>query len=170
MKALRNNKGFSLVEMLIAIAISAVIASALFALMSYASNSMNQTQAKVALGDEAKDIVNHITGYAMEASDAVWSDGGKVLLIKNEAAAEPEKKEVIYWRIGENLFFASITEVSPDALPDDKQYLLGEQVEDFEGSIDYNTESNKKLILVNIKLKNAMASFECNNQIFIRNQ
>ena len=55
-----NNKGFSLVEVLIAVAVSTIVFGAITALIVFASNSSRQTNARITLQNEAKDAVNHM--------------------------------------------------------------------------------------------------------------
>lgn len=69
-----EKEGYSLVELLIAIAISSVVMLAMIGLLGYGAKSMNLTQAKVALQEQAKDSLNHISAYVQESGDAVWDD------------------------------------------------------------------------------------------------
>ena len=69
-----NKEGFSLIELLIAISITAFMTLAIVGLLGYGSRSMSLTQAKVALQNQAKDAVNHISAYVQEASDVEWYD------------------------------------------------------------------------------------------------
>ena len=48
-----NKEGFSMIELLIAIAISTIVMGCVIALMGYASHSMNMTQARIALQEQA---------------------------------------------------------------------------------------------------------------------
>ncbi len=77
-----NNKGFSLVEVLLAVAISTIVFGAITAMMIFATNSMRDTSDKVALQNQVKDAMNHIESYCMEAEDASWqkvSAGGQMV-------------------------------------------------------------------------------------------
>ncbi len=67
-----NNKGFTLVELLLAIAISTIVLGTLTALTVYASRSTKLTNEKITLQNEVKDAVNHIESYCMEAETASW--------------------------------------------------------------------------------------------------
>ena len=42
---------------------------------------MRRTQQRVDLQEQAKDAMNHISAYTMEADSAVWSDSAKLLTI-----------------------------------------------------------------------------------------
>lgn len=69
-----NKEGYSLVELLIAIAVSSVVMLTMIGLLGYGAKSMNLTQAKVALQEQAKDSLNHISAYVQESGDARWDD------------------------------------------------------------------------------------------------
>ena len=84
-----NNKGFSLVELLLAVAVSTIVFGAITALIMYASNSSRQTNAKITLQNEAKDAVNHMESYVIEAQSAFWDDTKNALvLVKNSNDAK----------------------------------------------------------------------------------
>lgn len=77
----RIREGYSLVEMMIAMAITAIVITGLIALLSYGSRNMRITQTMTALQNQAKDASNHLSSYVMEASKTEWDDDKKVLII-----------------------------------------------------------------------------------------
>ena len=82
MPARRNNReGFSLIEMIIAIAIISIVMSGVILLISYSTNSMRRTNNMVNLQNETKDALLHITTYLQEASDASWVPDKKALIV-----------------------------------------------------------------------------------------
>ena len=84
-----NNKGFSLVEILVAVAISTIVFGAITALIIFASNSSQKTNARVTLQNEAKDAVNHMEAYIIEAQSVVWdSTNNALVLIKDSEDAK----------------------------------------------------------------------------------
>ena len=87
-----NNKGFSLVEVLVAVAVSTIVFGAITALIVFASNSSRQTNARITLQNEAKDAVNHMESYVIEAQSAAWDSTSNVLvLIKDSEDAKSIK-------------------------------------------------------------------------------
>ncbi|MDD5993261.1 MAG: prepilin-type N-terminal cleavage/methylation domain-containing protein [Clostridiales bacterium] len=132
-----NNKGFSLVEVLVAVAVSTIVFGAITALIVFASNSSRQTNARVALQNEAKDAVNHMEAYIIEAQSATWdSTANALVLIKDsEDAKEVEtgnhtlstvgpkvkvfntaKKTFTYWydKTAKKLFFGECRTTASD--------------------------------------------------------
>lgn len=174
MKTKMNNKGFSLVELLIALAVSAVVMTTILALWGYSTNRMAETHQKVTLQDEAKDIMNHITNVTQEGSSVEWKKEGGVsyLVVKNDSdEAEDNRKETVYWHIGKKMYFASTTEVSLSSLSADDTHLLGENVKEFKCKLFTNEESKTKYVEVTIDMdSDDQASMKCSDNIYLRNQ
>ena len=87
-----NNKGFSLVEVLIAVAVSTIVFGAITALIVFASNSSRQTNARITLQNEAKDAVNHMEAYIIEAQSVVWDSTSDALVLVKDSADAKEVK------------------------------------------------------------------------------
>lgn len=132
-----NNKGFSLVEILIAVAVSTIVFGAITALIVFASNSSRETNARITLQNEAKDAVNHMEAYIIEAQSAVWdSTSDALVLVKDSADAKEvetsndtlsnvgskvsifntSKKTFIYWydKTKKKLFFGECRTMASD--------------------------------------------------------
>lgn len=178
-----------MVELMIAIAVSSTVMLAVIALLGYGSRSLNLTQAKVALQDQAKDAINHISSYCMEASEVEWDTGHKVLTvkkdkIKNEGEAEAKVESVdtyLYWFQGEAVYFASLadlaaaegvepSEFSFSSLTADKKHLLADKVKNFECEITEDEKTKRKILHVQMKMKDEISEFSCEKDIFMRNQ
>ena len=87
-----NNKGFFLVEVLIAVAVSTIVFGAITALIVFASNSSRQTNARITLQNEAKDAVNHMEAYIIEAQSVVCdSTNNALVLVKDSGDAKKVK-------------------------------------------------------------------------------
>lgn len=72
-----NNEGFSLVELLVAMVITVFVMSGIVTLLSYGTRSMNDTQARAALQDQAKDAVNHISTSVLEGTEINLDEEGR---------------------------------------------------------------------------------------------
>ena len=118
----RAKEGFSLVEMLISMAITAILMLTLIAILSYSSRSMRTTQAKVALQDQAKDAVNHISTYVQQSGNVKkspvvsWNATSHVssdrnVNINNTGVSEAAISSVdayVYWLDGNHLYFREV--------------------------------------------------------------
>lgn len=96
-------EGFSLIELIIAIAIVGIVMSGVLLLITYATNSMRRTNNQVTIQNQAKDALTHITTHLQEASGAkFYDDGTRQVLIavkaKDYEGAKPKRADVdIYW-------------------------------------------------------------------------
>jgi len=85
--------GYSLIELMIAMAISAIVLTAIIGLIGFATRNMRITQTSVDLQNQAKETLNHMTTYVMEGSHVEWDDNKKHLLLDHVKDFTCEKKE-----------------------------------------------------------------------------
>lgn len=69
-----NNKGFSLVEVLVAMAISSMILLGVGLFINAGSRSYRATSTQAILQNETQDILNYLNKLTLSASDAGWSN------------------------------------------------------------------------------------------------
>lgn len=171
-----NRDGYSLVELLIATAMSAIVLGGLITLLAFGTHNMNRTQTRVALQNQAKDAMRHMSTYVMEANDAVWNDEKKMLTVVNESVAEDgtvqKTEKSYYWHTGDKIYFGKSSDgVKPEeALPTDKKHLLASDIVDFQTKIQKDEKTEKKLVHLSLSLKKEEAEFECDEDICMRNQ
>lgn len=169
-----NKEGFSMVEMLIAMAISSIVMISVIALLGYGTHNMNLTQAKVALQDQAKDATNHISSYVTEASNITWDDTGKILTVQKDSigidGTVSATENLLYWHKDNGLYFARESEVDPAALTADKNHLLADHVESFTCTPNVNADTGNKLLHIEIKMKDDVSEFTCTKDVYMRNQ
>lgn len=168
-----NNGGFTLIELMLAILISLIVGAALLVLLTYSSNNMAQTQSKVSIQEEAKDVMNHITNIGMEGSYATCSAIGATiptLTIKNTTTDNEERKEVVYWQIGNSIYYSPTKDIDVADLKADDMHLLGEQVSAFLPKIKKNPSTGKQMIDITLKMKNKDTSFDTSYLVYLRNQ
>lgn len=173
-----NHEGFSLVEMIIAIAITSFVMMGVIALLAYSTRSMNDTQARIELQNEAKDAMNHITTYVMEGNKVTWDDAKKALIVKKDTitnegvtgAAVSVSDEFYYWAVDGGLYFANATAIDPTALTADKSHFLADNVEDFVCEVKRNADTKKVVLHVELTLKDDVSQFVNKKDIYLRNQ
>ena len=71
-----NNKGFSLVELMLAVLVSTIVLGAITAMIVFASKSSKETNARIELQNGVKDALNHMESHCMEAEAASWQKVG----------------------------------------------------------------------------------------------
>jgi len=191
-----NNKGFTLVELLLAIAISTIVLGTLTALTVYASRSTKLTNEKITLQNEVKDAVNHIESYCMEAETASWhtvpaTGGGtaKVLVvyerrddmksIVTSSAVQVDMVETLesdayaYWFMNGKLYFGKCShtgDVKIDALEAKDIYLLADHVKEFSCEVKKNEKSVKQFVEIYLQAGLGRSEYSCNKTVYIRNQ
>ncbi len=176
-----KREGFSLVEMLIVIAISSIVLAGVVTLIGFGTRNMRITQARVALQDEAKDAMTHITSYAMEATEASWSDSDEMLTIVQETVDDDESvtstQKYYYFLSDGCVYFFDDSSVQYQSWWDHvsdsekKKYLLLSDVTDFQCEVNENEGSEKYTLHVTISLSDGdVAEFTCDKDITMRNQ
>ena len=186
MKEMKRH-GFSLVELLIAVAISAIVMASVIALMGYTSRSMNSTQKKVSLQEQAKDAANHISVYVQEGNKVTWDDTKKLLTIEKDtvdnssekAAVDPSKTiySFYYYNAAAQIicFDTGADAAKGDALiglnaVEAKRHMLVDHVTQFDCKQDQAVENGKQMLHVSIGLKNDDVEYVGKKEITMRNQ
>lgn len=124
--------GFSLIEMIIAIAIVGIVMSSVILLISYSTNSMRRTSNSVELQNQVKDGVQHMTTHLQEGSDAYWDDAKKALIVAKRIKANDGSTVGLdvdhYWR----------REETPLSGTDDRGLVFIKDVKSFECDVKDN--------------------------------
>lgn len=187
----RKREGYSLVELLIAMAITTIVLGGLIALMGFGAHNMRITHSLVALQDKAKDATNHISTYTMESSDIEWDDMKKVLVVTKESVSQevdavgnypaPVVERCYYWK-GKNangvggIYFAKQDKVKDPAdatkvnLVSKPEFLLVDDIKDFSCEVATDDATGKKVLHMEMKLANDDTEFECKKDVYLRNQ
>ena len=76
---LKNNKGFSLVEILTALTVGAVILLGVAAFMNGSSVTYKTVTTQVALQDNVQESLNYLTDLLQRSMDVIYDDSEKVL-------------------------------------------------------------------------------------------
>ena len=78
---MKNNKGFSLVELIVSFAILAIAGLAIYGMMSTSTNHFKKTGGDVGLQYEQQVVVNKLRDTLLESSNALsYDDSTKILL------------------------------------------------------------------------------------------
>ena len=182
-----NNKGFTLVELLLAIAISTIVLGTLTALTVYASRSTKLTNEKITLQNEVKDAVNHIASW--HTVPATGGGTAKVLVvyerrddmksIVTSSAVQVDMVETLesdayaYWFMNGKLYFGKCShtgDVKIDALEAKDIYLLADHVKEFSCEVKKNEKSGKQFVEIDLQAGLGRSEYSCNKTVYIRNQ
>lgn len=153
MRQHRNNSGVTLVELIVCIAISAIILTMIALIIKTASNSFRRTNEDVNLQMESQIAMNQLSTYIMEASgvypdrDGVTDDDKKYVIkyVSQEDGIATTTYHVLYYINDLNCLYL-ITDTDPAEVTLDSvknheaEYLMAEHVTDI--SID-NSDGTK---------------------------
>ena len=186
----KSKEGFSLVEMLIALAASSIVMLAIMLIMGFCTSTMRRTQQRVDLQEQAKDAMNHISAYTMEADSAVWSDSAKLLTIVKKTVQNVGTTErkvsatdiYFYWEKDNILFFfllkydlakeagqESDVEHFVPSFAADKKHLMAENVSSLKcekKSVTSSSHTNR--LSVELEMKKDDVSYKCHRDISLR--
>lgn len=147
-----NNKGMSLVELLIAIAIASVVSMLVVVMMTEGTSMFGKESKKIDLQNEIQVVENHLTDTFMEAKainvvkcgEDVRIYTGKVNTTTNALMAEGSGESytdcILTYKEDKLYITGTYMETIPDG------YLLSENILDF--SIDIATEPSSESSLV----------------------
>ncbi len=157
---MKKNSGFSLVELIVAIAVFVIAGAVIFGFASYSSNHYSRTNEDVKLQYEQQLAVNQIRDAILEASRGInYNDGTKCLYVYSEELDDsgtltfPVTK-ITYDNIEQKIYmakkvFASVSAINLAEISD--SYLLAEDVSAF--SVDLSrVKKDKVKILITFKV------------------
>ncbi len=188
----RDQNGITFIELIIAIAISAIIMIAATMFLGAAHKNYNNASAQIDLQSESQILMEQIgmwvmEGNRVEALDASASGAKEGIVIyqiprtpsvenpDGAAAPDPVTKRVIWLSAsGKKLYTktTTVTDLTADttvitaATDERQQNLLGEYVTDFTGSVD---EDSKASVTISLKMEYLKQSYEIKNVFKVRN-
>ncbi len=187
----RDQNGITFIELIIAIAISAIIMAAATMFLGAAHKNYNNASAQIDLQSESQILMEQLgmwvmEGNRVEALDASASGAKGIVIYQiprtpsvenpdGAAAPDPVTKRVIWLSAsGKKLYTktTTVTDLTVDttvitaATDEVQQNLLGEYVTDFTGSVD---EDSKASVTISLKMEYLKQSYEIKNVFKVRN-
>ena len=187
----RDQNGITFIELIIAIAISAIIMAAATMFLGAAHKNYNNASAQIDLQSESQILMEQfgmwvMEGNRVEALDASASGAKGIVIYQiprtpsvenpdGAAAPDPVTKRVIWLSAsGKKLYTktTTVTDLTADttvitaATDEVQQNLLGEYVTDFTGSVD---EDSKASVTISLKMEYLKQSYEIKNVFKVRN-
>lgn len=179
MRLHRDNSGITLVELIICIAISAIIITMIAVMINTASKSFRRTSEDVNLSMEAQITMNQLSTYIMEASDVYENSEGvtdedkKYVLMyekyeTSEGATVTTTYHVLYYRAAlDCLYIITYTDpatVDRSTVQDNEaEYLLAEYIT----GIDISKDAAKVNVQINLGLRDR--TYSTSKTITLRN-
>ena len=162
-----RNKGYTLLELMLAIAISSIVITSVVALMGSVSRSYKVTNEKVFLQMEAQTILNQLNQMIMESTNVVCSDidgdSDNDLKIYNN-----DKEYTItinFDSVAKKLLFTKVNKVPKMGAPTNE--LFGQYVTEFVVNPSANAGDS---FTIELTLEQGDNTYSIENQVKIRNK
>lgn len=164
----KNNRGFTLVELLIAVAIFSLVFASASSIMIFTSKSFAKANADAGIQREAQLVVNQIGDMIIDSTgDIDFVDGtdSKELIMYNQQNDGSYLKESVLWSKSDNTIKYSKYQASYDSVNDRfdigstiaSNELLAEDVKGFDVDLsdvrrEYDEKGRVKLIVKSVKV------------------
>ena len=113
---MKNDKGFTLIELIICIVIFGIIVAAVFGFMISGSKSYETVNGRINLQMDSQLTLNFINEYLIDCDTAVYSDGSNMLCIIDKASGGGYNAYVFrYIDTDTTLYFSKSVSVTPNA-------------------------------------------------------
>ncbi len=176
----RKNKGFSMVELLTAIAILGILSASALYFMSTSSKTYDRLSVESQLQSEAQLVANMITELAIDSYDAAntstedfgyVSTNGKLLIL--DSSADGAKKQYIIGRkAADNELYLAEREYIPSstggAWGATSEALLGNYIQDF--NVDTSRVEEENMLQFTLSYVKNGRTYDGNYQVLMRNR
>lgn len=158
----KENSGFTLVELLVSISISALVLLSVTLIMDYSTRNYRNASAEVSLQTEAQIILNQMMDLIIEANNVKYDPSGELTIYYEDQIImillDGSKHQLDFVRY--NLTGAQIG----------SKELVGRYVDGF-SVIDTGVDNSNSQIKISLNLKNGSHAYEIKDQIItLRNQ
>lgn len=185
-----GNKGITLVELIIAVAISSIILGATTLLVKTAQNDYQYTSENADLQSESQVIMEQLGKWIMEGNSIKVKQGVgnpdelTIYYIPRTTdtklpsgvvqSSEPTKKKVIWIKDGKMYVrsFDNIASLATDTLTytqsdENENNCIGEHIKEFSAQVDTNTPD---VVNIDMTLSQGTQKYEVKNAIKVRNK
>ncbi|MCD7726687.1 MAG: prepilin-type N-terminal cleavage/methylation domain-containing protein [Clostridiales bacterium] len=193
----RNQKGFTLVELIIAVAILAVVTLAVCGFIIVGSRSYTSANTDIMLQQEAQLALNQISDVIIDTTDSI-NYGGRadsssemqMVLKDSEFSVEPTEKSLVvinrkdsnndnpsywfYWSQEDEIIYFNtsddeVTDSSPEpGFEDANKAILAQHVKEFH--VDISQFEENRVVMVSMTFANGSREYTTSNNITVRNR
>lgn len=189
----KNQKGFTLVELIIAIAILAIVALAISGFIVVGSRSYTSANTDIMLQQEAQLALNQISDVIIDTTDSInYSNGAgtEKVLKDSEFSSEPDEKVLVVvnkkdsnndndsyrfeWsKTDQIIYFNTSDTVIDDAHPepvfdDSKKAILAQHVREMH--LDISQFEENRVVMVSMTFENGNKEYTTSNNVTVRNR
>lgn len=158
----KDNRGFTFIEMLVAVSILAIVMVSLAFIMSYSSRNYRNINEEVTLQTEAQIIINQMNDLILEGYNVKFDPSGELTIYQENITYV-----ILLDTIKHQLDFKKFTS---DGIQIGNKELLGKYVEEIQ-VVDTGADDSNNQIKVSLKLKKEKSTFQLMNQVItLRNK
>lgn len=156
-----NNKGFTLLELLIGITIMLLVSSSILSLIVYSSRNYRKAQEELSLQIEAQTIINQLSDLLMEAENVKYRED-ELIIYHGDA------RYIITFDASRNELMYEKVKTGESTSGDKKlygQYVVGIYV------VDTGANDQNKTVQISIDLKKNQTEYSIqNHSVTLRNK
>jgi prepilin-type N-terminal cleavage/methylation domain-containing protein len=166
----KNNDGMTLIELIVSIAITAIVLSMIVLIINVAANSFRRTNENVNLQLEAQITINQLSALAMEASSIASSTKLSTPDIRYllKGSSDSDSYAVTFIKAKNRLYLVQKDEAeqADDVTPEDDEYeyLLAEHVDQFDIAFE-----DTKTAYISITFKLGDEEYQISKKVKLRN-
>lgn len=187
----KNQKGFTLVELIIAIAILAIVTLAVCGFIVVGSRSYTSANTDIMLQQEAQLALNQISDVIIDTTDSIsYGNGTELVLKDSEFSSEPDEKILVVvnkkgsnndndsyrfeWsKDSETIYFNTsdtvIDDTNPEPVFDDaNRAILAQHVKELH--IDISQFEENRVVMISMTFRNGNKEYTTSNNVTVRNR
>lgn len=187
----KNQKGFTLVELIIAVAILSVVTLAICGFIAVSSRSYTSANTDIMLQQEAQLTLNQISDVIIDTTDSInYGNGSETVLKDSEFSSDPATKTliVVNRKDGNNdnpsyrfdwvkddqvIYFNTSDTVIDDSHPapvfdDSKRAILAQHVREIH--IDISQFEENRVVMISMTFENGSREYTTSNNVTVRNR
>ncbi len=165
MKELKD-EGFTLIEVVIAIAIAAILIGGITAFMNAGTTNFQAVQDEVDIQTETQLLMGQIGDLILEGNHADYDEEKRTLTIYHidEESNTISRKEIIWFDGAGHLYLFSLLGTDIPDLSMDSRYLFGEHVKSFSAQV------SEEEVKVSVTLEKGKKDYSTENLVKMRNR
>ena len=179
-----DNRGLTLVELLVSIAIASIVSIAIFSFMIVGARSFQKTSADVNVQHESQLVLNQLQDLLVDTNVGVEynkdeSTSDATLTLYNFDSEDPDKHvyEVVYNAGEKKLYYNEYTPLASGegasrivskGSPLYQQQLLGENIASF--TVDLSALEKKRVVRVDLEVERTQSKYKTSSNITLRNR
>ena len=177
-RLMKNNKGLTLLELIVSFALLGIVSAAVVGLVSTGAGTYRSVNTEVSLQYESQLTMNQLQEYLIDCNGGIfWDSATKTLYVADradaDAAGDPAVITVHRFQQKDREIYYSSGTVTGQACDFGEEYLLSSYVDVFDFSYTHRTDSTGRSLcsscIVTLRLTLGTRSYEAQQSLTMRN-